>query len=295
MAQFVLVWNRCAAKISSSIYQMGMLMIVGLGALALLRFSPLGSIYLGLATAATFVIRISYFKGVAVSIALMTLFSGFLYFSYPEIMTPWQWLWVGSLCMTLYLIAEGCFILSEDYEKAGKDLKQQVENTTLWKTRFETLQYQLEREKEKIDSLENEIIVLEEKHEERIESLKQLIEITSSESAKYVQQMKKIVEDREELEERVRLLLLETDELKSVIKEEKEPIFSDAEALVRLKQLNEARFQNYQLDLILTQYRKEQKIQDKVKRERAPRQSSSIGQEKITLQDLAKVISKNIK
>lgn len=295
MSQFALLWSRCTARISASIYPIGMMMISGLGAVALLRFFPLGSIYLLLATAATFIIRISYFKGASASIVLMTLFSGGVYFSYPEMMSGWQWLWVLSLCVTLYLVAEGCLILSEANQAKEIELKQQIENGALWKARFETMQLQVQREKEKIISLEHEITVLEEKHEERIESLKQLIELTSSEEAKHVQRVKKMVEEREELEDKIRLLLIETDELKEAVKQEKDPIFSDAEALIRLKELNEARFQNYQLNLILTQYRKEQKIQDKVKRERAPRQLTGHPQEKITLQDLAKVISKNIK
>ncbi len=293
---FASVWNKLAREVDASLQQVGVAMVLMLSGVALLSFLPLPAIYLFLTVAATFVIRRFHVQGALLSIAIILLFSGIVYFSHPEKMTLWQGLWTASLCLALYVVAGGYLSTSEENSAKERALKQEAENSALWKARFETLQQQLQREKDKVSSLESDMIVLEEKHEERIEALKQLIELTSSESARERYRLEKLVEERDALQEKTHTLLIEIDGVKGAVQQQEEPLFTEEEALRRLKELNEVRFENFQLHLLLTQYRKEQKIQEKVKRERAPRSASaSMGQEKITLQDLAKVISKNIK
>ena len=288
-----LLWNQLRGRINA--YQVAVAMLLALPALLLLTTAPLFAFYVLLAAAAVTIIHQFHFKGLVAALASTTLLSILLYFSSPEVLTSWLCFWIFSLCIAFYLLAEGEISLAEYSSSKEKMLKQETESALLWKSRFETLQYQLQKEKEKITSLEQDMILMEEKHEERIDALKQLIELTSSESARDRHRLEQISLDREIFRESAHTLSLEIETLKNAVKEQQEPLFTQEEALSRLQELNESRFDNFQLRLLLTEQHKERKIQEKVKRERSPRASTSLSQEKITLQDLAKVISKNIK
>lgn len=287
------MWNKLAVKVDTHL--MGIAMILALCGVVCLSVSPFSAIYFFLAVVATGLIRHFSLKGVAASIAVIALFSLIAYFSHRDIVTKWQFFWVVSLCIALYLVAEGQVTSGEKLRSQEASLKQERENVTLWKTRFETVTEKLQQEKDKIASLEQDMILSEEKHEERIEALKQLIELTSSESARHRHRLEHLLQERDVFEKSAQDLSIEIEELKKSFQLQKEPMFSDEESLKRLEALNEERFDNYQLRLLLTEGRKEQKIQEKVKRDRTPRAAAATGQEKITLQDLAKVISKNIR
>jgi len=288
-----LLWNNLKNRIS--VQQAATAMLLLLSALLILHDQAFSAAYLAAASIAIFMIHRLHFKGVvlaALSIASIALFA---YFTNSQTIGLWNCFWFCSLFVAFYLLAEGESLFFEEKIQKDQALKNELENSNLWKARFETLQHQLIKEKEKISGLEQDQIVLEEKHEERVEALKQLIEIASSESARHRHRLEHLLKEREELSDQVYLLSQEIEKVKEVVKEEHKPIFSDEESLKRIDELNEFRFDNFQLRLLLTEQRKEKKIQEKVKRERAPRASAPIGQERITLQDLAKVISKNIK
>lgn len=287
------MWNKLAIKVDA--YQTGIAMLLMLGGMACLAISPLSALYFFLAAGASVLIHRFSLKGAAFGTVCIVIFSLIAYFSRHEVMTWWQAFWVVSLCTALYLVAEGQLSSKEEHNSLEAALKQETDNGVLWKARFETLKQQLQQEKDKLASLEQDMVLLEEKHEERIEALKELIELTSSESARHRHRLEHLLTERDGFEEKAQALVVEIENLKSTLQQsQKEPMFTDEESLKRLEALNEERFDNYQLRLLLSERRKEQKIQEKVKRERTPR-AVATGQEKITLQDLAKVISKNIR
>lgn len=298
-SQVALLWNKVRDKVFSEDHHFAFLRFLIapvclflLATVTQLSSSPFHAVVLLLVTGSFLIIGRFFIKGALGSIFAIGAFSLFAFFTREELFTSWNVLWIVSLVMSLWLFADGLKSFAGVSETLEKNLKDAKESSALWQTRFETLQQKFREEKEKVESLSGEMQLVEEKHLERVEGLKELIDVTTSESAKQIYRVNTLLKEREETAQRMRLLEQEVEALKQAHTDQEES-YSNKDFVKRLKELNELRQQNYQLEILIGEMAKKQKMYEKAHRERAFRSSHRTpNKDQITLQDLAKVISK---
>ncbi|MCF7851698.1 MAG: hypothetical protein K9M07_00485 [Simkaniaceae bacterium] len=127
-----------------------------------------------------------------------------------------------------------------------ENLKHARQEEDLWKMRFNTLQHQIEREREDIEDRQCSFQEKEEQYYESSQSMKQLLSVSHSENQKLFHQNQRLIED-------VSSQLQQIAYLES--KNETRPLLEEIKELRQA--LNESRVQHYQDKLLYEQYKEE--------------------------------------